>query len=362
LRYTIPELADPVPHDIDEATSQIGSDVTDALRGARLLVTGGTGFLGSWLTDVLLALNIRHQLDMTLTLLTRKKSLLSLRRPEWSTAPEVNLLEGDVRDFECQAASFTHVFHGATDVSLTGTKPLDLADAIVTGSRHVLDVAAQAGVKRYLFFSSGAVVGQSVSLDPIAEDALTAPPVCDPDAYSNAKRFAEHLHLLAAAESGMEMVIARGFAFVGPRMPLNKFAIGNFIRDALLGVPPRLNTSGFSRRSYLYAADAACWLIILLAKGRPGLTYNVGSDEALTVRELANRVARVLNAPTPKMPEVREADGEHPSYYVPEIQRIRKEFDLVPTVLLDDAILRTSRWAVNSGVLAAPADIEMDTP
>lgn len=79
----IRDLYDPVPSDINEAVERIDSTVMGELADASILITGGTGFLGSWLVDVLLALNRQHQLKMTLTLLTRSIESLEARRPDW---------------------------------------------------------------------------------------------------------------------------------------------------------------------------------------------------------------------------------------------------------------------------------------
>ena len=346
VNNTIADLADPVPADIERAANGVGVPIIDALRGARMLVTGGTGFLGSWLVDVLLALNRRYALGIKLTLLTRQKAALALRRPDWSACPQISVLQGDTRNFSAAGMCFTHVVHAATDVSDVKTTPMELAESIVTGSRHVLDIAAQSGASRYLYFSSGAVVGKVTGPDLITEDMAGAPPVDDHAGYSNAKRYAEHLHLLAAAETGLEIVIARGFTFIGPRMPLQKFAVGNFLRDALRGNSPRLNSVGLSHRSYLYAADAALWLTTLLASGKPGRIYNVGSDQAITVRQLSERVAQLLDSPPPI---ISATSFEETSFYVPSIHRIQDEFNLDLAVPLNEAIQKTAHWVRNSG-------------
>jgi dTDP-glucose 4,6-dehydratase len=342
----------PVRDDLAEALGRLGTPLSAPLRNAQLLITGGTGFLGSWLVDLLLALNARDRLGLHLTLLTRDAGATATRRPDWAHSPQLTLTEGDVRHFQLPDARFTHVVHGATDVGRPGIRAWDLMDAIAAGSRHVIETAAAAGATRYLYFSSGAVVGTPACPGPVPEDSPSAPPVNDPGGYSGAKRFAEQLHLLGSAEYGFELVIARGFAFTGPRMPFDKFAIGNFIRDVLRGTAPSLNSGGTPVRSYLYAADAAEWLVTLLVRGRPGRIYNVGADEALSIRELAARVSRVLGGPPPiaPAPQPHEAAG----WYVPDIRRARDELGLAPATPLDEAIRRTARWALESGSVSRP--------
>lgn len=347
----LPEMAGPVENDLADAVERIAPGLADELRGAHLLITGGTGFLGSWLVDLLLRLEQRYTLGLCLTLLTRSASAVVQRRPDWLEAPGLGLIEGDVRHFSIGDARFTHLVHAATDVSRIRQSPLELADSIIGGSRHVLDIAACGGVRRYLYFSSGAVLGSLDRTGSVDENLRLAPPVDAVDAYPNAKRYAEHLHLLAAREFGFELMIARGFAFAGPRMPLDKFAIGNFICDAARGHAPRLNSAGLAERSYLYAADAAVWLLSLLAYGRTGQIYNVGSDQAVRLRDLAGRVAEILGSPAPLIPDASE--GETASSYVPDVSRARDELGLVPEVGLDEIIRRTTGWAADAGLLGA---------
>lgn len=348
---SLADLADPIPTDIDEATARVSERAVAALRGARILVTGGTGFLGSWLVDVLLALNHRYRLDLVIYLLTRQEFAFKQKRPDLAVAPQIQLLSGDVRNFKCPDIRLTHVVHAAADTSATAAaQPLALAETILDGSRHVFNIARRAGAQRFLFLSSGAVVGRVFdSAALITEDATTAPSVEDPASfYGNAKRFAEHLLLLAAAKTRVELVIARGFAFVGPRMPLTgHFAIGNFIHDAVLGYAPRVNSAGIALRSYLYAADAAVWLITLLALAQPRRIYNVGSDQALTIQALALQVAKTLQAPLPALPvfDNRNIDQQH--NYVPNISRASTELALEPWTTLPTAISHTALWARN---------------
>ena len=175
---------------------------------------------------------------------------------------------------------FDYVIHAATAVraDLISQNPLDMLDTITLGTRHVLDMAVQCNVKRVLLTSSGAVYGrQPCDISAMGEDYLGALDVADPlSVYGHGKRIAELLCRIYKQQYGIEIVIARCFAFVGPYLDLGiHFAIGNFIRDGLRGDPIKVSGDGTAVRSYLYAADLAIWLWTLLLKATSGQVYNV---------------------------------------------------------------------------------------
>jgi dTDP-glucose 4,6-dehydratase len=141
----------------------------------------------------------------------------------------------------------------------------------------------------------------------------------------------------------LETTIARCFAFVGPHLPLDAhFAIGNFIRDAMRGEPIRVN-DGTPYRSYLYAADLAVWLWSILFKGESCHPYNVGSDQEITIADLARTVASVLEAHH-SSPPATSSPEPFPSRYVPSGGRSREELGLKEWISREEAIRKTADW------------------
>jgi UDP-glucuronate decarboxylase len=141
-------------------------------------------------------------------------------------------------------------------------------------------------------------------------------------------------------------VIARCFAFVGRDLPLDvHFAIGNFIRDALYAQEIVVSGDGSAVRSYMDQRDLATWLLALLERGQAGQAYNVGSDDEISIRELANLVREVLAPTKPVKIAGNAAAGNFRSRYVPSIDKAQRELRLRLTFPLREALLETAHHA-----------------
>ena len=327
----------------------------EKLRGARLFVTGGTGFFGKWLVSTFLYANRELQLGASMTLLTRDPQRFRTECPDQAADDALQVHPGDVRTFTFPATTFSHVILGASGL---GSGPEDMLSTIVDGTLHTLKLAAQCGAKRILFLSSGAVYGQQPSNMTHTPETYSGRP--DPlqhgSAYGNAKLAAEDLCAKFSSAHHFEYVSARCFAFSGPYLPLDAhFAIGNFIGDALAGRPICIQGDGTPHRSYLYAADLAVWLWALLARGANNRAYNVGSDEDVTIAELAHAVAQQSGTNTEVHIAKEPIPGAPPSRYVPSIKRARTELGLDARIQLRDGIRRTFEWLRQASPAATSA-------
>jgi nucleoside-diphosphate-sugar epimerase len=331
--------------DLRHAAALVGSRAWRQLDGGRVLITGGTGFIGKWLLASALHAARAEGLSTEFVVLSRKPSAFAVAHPDLASAEGVTLVDGDVRDFEFPPGELTHVVHGATDV-VASNSPEETFDVTVTGTRRVLECAAASGATEFLLISSGAVYGpQPATVQAIPESYLGAPSLASPaSAYGEGKRVAEWLTNMSSGEQ-LAPRVARCFSFVGPHLALDRgFAIGNFIADAMAGRQIEIQGDGTAHRSYLYAADLAGWLWALLLRGVAGATYNVGGEEALSIAELARRVKDVIGSTE----DVRVAHvphpGEHPARYVPDVSLIRHALRLPEPIPLDDALRRTVAW------------------
>jgi nucleoside-diphosphate-sugar epimerase len=342
------EIINPLSQDLDhilEHTKTLWEDV----RGKKVFVTGGTGFFGKWLLESFVWANYQLDLNAQMHVLSRNPDSFKARHPHLVEASGLTFHRGDVRDFDFPHKRFDFVIHAATDASaqLNAENPLLMVDTIVEGTRRTLEFARHCGAKRFLLTSSGAVYGkQPLDLSHIPEDYLGAPDPTQPgSAYGEAKRLAELLCSIYQKQYGLEITIARCFAFVGPYLNLDiHYAAGNFIRDGLAGGPIYVAGDGTSCRSYLYAADLAIWLWTILFRGQPGEAYNVGSEDAISIRDLAYEVStaflhspEVIIAQTPV--PIRPSEP-----YVPLAKKARVKLGLDTWIKLKEGLHRTITW------------------
>jgi dTDP-glucose 4,6-dehydratase len=322
------------------------------MRRQRIFVTGGTGFFGCWLLESFVAANRRFALNAEVTVLCRSPETFRLRCPHLTENPAICLLQGDVRSFPFPEGEFPFVIHAAADAqnaraSHEKADAMRMISSIFDGTRNTLEFAASHKTRKFLMVSSGAVYGvQPAALSHLPESYLGGPDPCLPgSAYGEAKRAAEALCAAYATPSGLECKIARCFALAGPHLPLDgNYAIGNFIQSVLTSRAIRIHGDGTPLRSYLYATDLTVWLLTTLVKASSLQPINIGSSQAISIRELAGEVKasltskvdiEILGCPVP---------GVSPAQYVPSVQRAYDDLGLRQTVTLREAIQRTAEW------------------
>jgi dTDP-glucose 4,6-dehydratase len=324
-------------------------DLWKEARGERFFITGGTGFVGTWLTESLLWANRRLALHLSVFVLTRHPDTFYARLPYLAADPALTLISGDVRRFQYPPGLFPFIIHAAS-ASYNLADPESLVSSFeqdTAATRNVLKFAQAARASRFLFTSSGAVYGkQPPELSHIPEDYPGAPSAADPNsAYGQAKRISEFFCASCAQAGALDVMIARLFAFTGPYLPLDgQYASGNFVRDALAGHSVHIQGDGTSYRSYMYAADLALWLWTILFRGRSTCPYNVGSPEEITIWELAQRVVEATAPGTPIRVSQEAVDGRPASRYIPDTRRAENELGLRCQISLEDGIRRMYEW------------------
>ncbi len=320
------------------------------LKNETVLITGGTGFMGTWLTEMLTYLNDNHRYNTKIILLSQNAYNFSSKAPHLAARKDVSLIEKDVRNLMEIPNEVSYIVHAAAnpDNRLHSSDPIKVMNVISRGTESVLSAATRlTNIKKLLNISSGLIYGtQPLELEGMRED-YSGSSDCSSitSVYPEAKRFGESLCTAYRSQFKIPIVTARPFAFIGPYQLLDKpWAINNFIRDSLMGGPIRILGDRETVRSYMYASDMAVWILRILAGGKPGLAYNVGSPHAITLKELAEKIAQNYPSPPKIVSDDPASVCAKRSRFVPDTDLAQKTLKLPLKVDIDEAIRRTLMW------------------
>jgi UDP-glucose 4-epimerase len=314
------------------------------------LITGGAGFIGSHLADLLLAQDPGSRVTLLDNLSTgRYANIEHLERD-----PRVRILVGSVMD-EALVAGLVRdadrVFHlaSAVGVKLILEKPVEAIETIVKGTNAVL-ASARTYRRTVLIASTSEVYGKSADV-PFREDGDQVLGATDKQrwAYASAKALEEFLALAHVRETRLPVVIARLFNTVGPRQT-GRFGmvLPNFVRQALRNEPITVYGDGQQTRCFCHVSDVVGALAKLL--GTPaarGEVVNIGTQDEVTILKLAERVKSVLGSRS----EIRLIPYERayvPGFEdmarrVPSLDKAARLIGYAPKKSLDDCIRDTAQ-------------------
>ncbi len=309
-------------------------------------ISGGTGFFGIWLLMSFIFINRKLKLNSKIILLTRNKDKF-LGKHKWlKEYSEISFLQGDITNFNFIEEDIDYIIHAATEASvkLNTEEPLEMFETVVNGTKRILEFAKLKKVKSFLFTSSGAVYGvQPSNIENIAEDYLGSPNISDANSvYGEGKRMAEVLCATYHKKYNLPVKTARCYAFIGPFLALDThFAAGNFIRNVINEEDIIIEGDGTTYRSYMYSADLAIWLWTILFKGKNNNPYNVGSNQSISISELANLILKeskskqtniIIKTPLSNKPVLR---------YVPDINKAINELHLKVYTEIEKGVRKT---------------------
>jgi dTDP-glucose 4,6-dehydratase len=257
----------------------------------RILVTGGAGFIGSHLVDLLLE---RHDVNVTvLDNLTYAGSTRNLVAHEQDT--RYAFVRGDVADatvVDPLVEWADHVVHGAAesfvDRSIVSSRSFVVSNVLGT---HVMLEACRRSGKPMLLVSTDEVYGSRTD-QAFTEDA----PLLPNSPYAATKAAAEMLARSHVVTYGSAITVVRGTNAFGPRQHPEK-AIPMFVLSALRGNPIPVYGDGSNQREWLHVTDFVRAISTVLDRGQPGTVYNIGGGTELSNIELARRVCRLLGQP-----------------------------------------------------------------
>jgi dTDP-glucose 4,6-dehydratase len=328
-------------------------DIWKSFKGKSIFLTGGTGFFGKWLLESFIHINEKLALNAKITTLTRDPESFLNEFPFYKEHSDtVKFVKGDILSYDFNLdEKFQFIIHAATAASdsLIKNNPLLMMDTITIGTRKVLDFAITQPLEGFLFVSSGAVYGKQPSnVTHIKEtDSFKIEINSSSSAYAEGKRIAELYCSIYSEKYNLPVKIARCFAFVGPYLPLDThFAIGNFIKNVLREEDILIKGDGSTIRSYMYASDLMICLWSILEKGLQNEMYNVGSDESISIKELAKKIISISDVKVEIKILGLTIKHENVDIYCPSISKLNA-MNLLNKINLSESIDKTIKFYQN---------------
>lgn len=317
----------------------------EMIKSKSIFITGGTGFLGKWILETLIHANTNFNYNIKTTVLSRNPEKFHTNFPHLTRG--VNFVSGDITNFAFPKENFDFIIHAATSTNAHElvNQPSLVLDNLINGMRRVLAFAEQANTMKMLNISSGAVYGkQPYDTSHVSEDYIGAPTVENTNsAYGEGKRIAELMGNIFAKHKKCNFTTARCFAFAGAYLPLDQhFAIGNFILDGLKNRDIAIKGDGTTHRSYLYAGDLVVWLLQILTHGNSGISYNVGSDQSISIKDLAFKVKE--HFPDINVKIDKTSINDNYERYVPNTNKAKNELGLQIYTSLEESIKKMILW------------------
>lgn len=341
-------VTDFITQDYVEVTKQ-GIDAFKPLQNDTIVITGGTGFVGTWVAGLLAFLNDCHSFNTQIILLARNIDHFKATRPHLAHRRDIKLISADIRHFSDLPAETNWLIHAAAtpDNRVHATQPLETMSVIANGTYSILRAAERcSNFKMLLNLSSGLIYGSQPLNQSSINESYAGAPKCGSasSAYAEAKRFAETLCAASRSQARMPVVTVRPFAFIGPYQSLERpWAINNFINDAISGKNIRILGDGNTIRSYMYASDMAYWILSILAGADSGETYNLGSTEEINLKNLATVISEKV-ANKPEITFSAASNQIQSSRFIPDLAYAKKNLNLNTTVTLNRAIEKTINW------------------
>jgi UDP-glucose 4-epimerase len=317
----------------------------------RALITGGAGFIGSHLAEALLAREDDVVVLDDLSTGNLQNILHLIRRPGFEFTLGSIMDEGVINQ-AVAACDVVYHFGAAVGVRLVFEQPVRTIETNVKGTQHVLDAALRHG-RKVLVASTSEVYGKDVQNGSgrfREEDDITIG-VSMRWCYATSKALDEFLARAYCEDKGLPVVVVRFFNTVGPRQsPAYGMVIPRFVEQALLGKPITVYGDGSQVRSFTWVSDAVEAVMRLMRTTKAeGDVFNVGSDEAVTIKDLAERVRRMTDSYSEivYVPYERAYGPgfEDIRYRVPDVAKLRESIGYAPTLGLNEILERVVEYS-----------------
>jgi UDP-glucuronate decarboxylase len=312
----------------------------DVFSGKKVLVTGGAGFIGSWLCDVLVDFGAEVIcLDDFSTGRMQNINLII-------NNPKFRLVKSDACAFQSEE-KFDFIFHMAGHASPDEyqTHPIETLQASSFGSANMAELARKSDAT--LLFASTSEVYGDAEVVPTPESYWgKVNPIGPRSCYDEGKRFAEALLVAYTKQYGLDVRIPRIFNSYGPRLRedgLYGRAMSRFIAQALTNKPITIYGDGKQTRSFCYITDTLTALILLTTSNKVGgEVVNVGNSQEVTILELAERIKEVTGSKSELSFNPLPVDD--PKRRCPDTNKLESLIAWKPTITLAEGLQRVTKW------------------
>ncbi len=320
----------------------------EKLKMKNITITGA-GFMGSWIVRALTWLNDVHEFQIKINLITKHPDKLKISDNSLYKRSDVNTIRSDIRSIHELPTDTNFIIHtvGNPDNRSHMSDPINTMDVIATGTKVLLDNASRLeNIETIIYISSGQVYGREIDSDKINELTINSIKNDVKSIYPEAKRYAEAVCLAYKSTHKLPIIIVRPFSFIGPFQELNKpWAVNSFLQEALNKQAMRIIGNGKPQRSYLYASDMAAWLLTILANGKAGDIYNLGSSQGVSLLEITNKINNILKE-TVKVTIQNYNNNE--SKFIPDEDSIKDKFGVKEMFSFEEALENTINWNINN--------------
>ena len=319
----------------------------DELEGKTVLIAGGKGFLGTYFTSVLTKINETLSKPMKIIVLD---SLITSKDKKDSVNQNIEFLEQDIsKSFEIDD-NIDYIIHAASIASPPTYRkfPIKTVDVNYQGTKNLLEIAKEKKVRSMLLLSSSEIYGDP-EIFPTPESyvgkvSCTGPRAC----YDESKRLAETISILYFQQYKIPIKIARPFNVYGPYLNLDDGRIiPDFMNNAINKSQIIIHSDGSPTRSFCYVSDAICGFFKLLLSKHDGIICNVGNDEEVSVKNVADTIKNIVAKPISiKIIESNDPNytKDNPQRRCPDLSLIKKSVNYIPKIDLEEGLKRVYKW------------------
>lgn len=318
------------------------------LNGKCIFITGGTGFVGSWITRLVCLLNDNFGFNILLKLMGRNVEDFISKHPDLNRK-DIEFIGFDIRHHYSFPPNVNYIIHAAgnPDARYHASEPIRTIETFVNGTFNILESASRLPeLHNFVHISSGLVYGRCESIDYYSENIFGSTD-CSLviSAYTESKRMSETIATTFRSQYRLPVVIARPFTFIGPSQDLEKpWAFNNILRDALVSKKIDILGNGEVKRGYMYGSDMAFWILSILANAKSGSIYNVGSNQGIMLKDVANNINSILGDVIKISYGQFEGVLKNNFNWVPDTQKASNDLNLSLKVDFERAIRRTIEW------------------